>query len=475
NETSGDGNHHYRIKVENQSQTTVPSIDGSGHWEIVPNSMIANKADSGGSTKTIADLDKDKVNVGRRVNSGHGLTGGSTLESDVTLKVVTDANSPALSVSEGGIALEVINDLTTGGVDRVLSAEQGKVLKQLIDNVGSGGVLRLLKIDEKYAENTSIGVLTANGKDIVVGKMLFQPVLYLQGIRQAEDTYTVDLQTGLITLKNAYANFSVTWIVEDTYLPHIKFSFDTLNLLMASEEMKSRIELGDVIKILGESDPDDGDHRLVKCENVKRLNGVQLADNKWLNEVPNTRVKSINNELTTKSDNNRRDLLNIVGGLGTNGGGREYTFVQDPGQKTAGKFYLDQNTMGIYKCVATTSSVNNDSSFEKIDLDATTAKLQNLHGMWRTFYTKDPSMTEGVSVDVEPSWIIAVVIFQRRGPVGIQQSTTIVRGGQTEHFTMAINSISPTTYTAFGIGFKNNSFYMNNQDFAIYSVTALYL
>ena len=34
----------------------------------------------------------------------------------------------------------VVNDLTTGGVDRALSAEQGKELKKLLDQGGTGGI-----------------------------------------------------------------------------------------------------------------------------------------------------------------------------------------------------------------------------------------------------------------------------------------------------------------------------------------------
>ncbi|MBQ7215572.1 MAG: hypothetical protein IJP54_05635 [Synergistaceae bacterium] len=36
-------------------------------------------------------------------------------------------------------AIEVVDDLTTGGTEKALSAEQGKVLKKLIDNISAGG------------------------------------------------------------------------------------------------------------------------------------------------------------------------------------------------------------------------------------------------------------------------------------------------------------------------------------------------
>ncbi|MGL5188754.1 MAG: hypothetical protein ACRC7S_03715, partial [Cetobacterium sp.] len=150
-------------------------------------------------------------------------------------------------------------------------------------------------------------------------------------------------------------------------------------------------------KILGDSSRYDGGQHLRIVETTSKLNGVALGNGLFLNEVPNSRLKTTEE----KAVYNRRDLLNIVGGLGANGGGREYTFIQDPGQKTAGKFYLDQNTMGIYKCVTNTSSVNNDSSFEKIDLDATTAKLNNLDKVTKVNINKILNVEESFNTNIK--------------------------------------------------------------------------
>lgn len=374
NQTKGDGFAHYRKKVANSSSTSVPALDGSNHhWEIVPNTMIADKANTGGSNLSIKDLDTNKANKSIKIKGGNGLSGEGTLNSDVTLQIQTI--SPALVATAAGLDLTVINDFVTGGVKVPASAESVKVLKQLIDSIGTGGVMRLLRTGDTFASTDKLGTLTAGGTTIVVGKTLYEPVLYLDGVRISSDMYNVELVSGLITLNTPYSKtYDCIWVVEDGYPNHIKFAFPTLNLLIASAEVKALINLGDVIEILGEGDADDGDHRLVKCENIKKLNGVDIGSGKWLNEIPNTRIKTISD----KSNLNRRDITNIVGGTGANGGEREYSFIQDAGQKVAGKFYLDRNTNGIYKCVRTTNSVNNDSSFVKVDLDATLDKLQNL-------------------------------------------------------------------------------------------------
>lgn len=204
------------------------------------------------------------------------------------------------------LKLNVVDDLLTGGVKRPLSAEQGKVLKQLIDAIGTGGVAKLMRKAELLGEYDYIGNLPASGTSIATGKQLFNPNLYLDGVKMNKNQFSVELQTGLITLTKAYSDkYDVTWVVEDDMTPHIKFCFPTMNLLIASEDMKGRIQLDDVIKILGTSEADDGGHYLVKCESTAKLNPVELSAGKYLNEIPNTRIATLKGEI----DKNKSDIL----------------------------------------------------------------------------------------------------------------------------------------------------------------------
>ncbi|MBR8701170.1 hypothetical protein IX289_000073 [Fusobacterium sp. DD1] len=55
------------------------------------------------------------------------------------------------------------------------------------------------------------------------------------------------------------------------------------------------------------------------------------------------------------------------------------TFIQDSGQKTKGKFYLDRNTGKLYRCVNNTNSTTNSTdNFQDISLDTVSDKLDNL-------------------------------------------------------------------------------------------------
>lgn len=62
-------------------------------------------------------------------------------------------------------------------------------------------------------------------------------------------------------------------------------------------------------------------------------------------------------------------------GIGHNG----IYYIQDVGSKEAGKIYLDKTQEGVWKCLNTTSSINNTSDFERIDNMTLDDKLRNLY------------------------------------------------------------------------------------------------
>ncbi|MGL5746010.1 MAG: hypothetical protein ACRCXX_12810 [Cetobacterium sp.] len=322
-----------------------------------------------------------------RIKSNSEVGDGSVAGSDgtfwnivediaLTNRLNTMKNNLDTAIASKVSKTDIVQDFGVGGVEKVPSAELFNALYQIVSNLQGGSSLKSkLTVERMLGIDSGVKILNKGAKTIVSDKgFFFAPKLYIEGQLCHSDKYTLDAVGGIITLTDAYSlTEDVPYQIFDEYPSDIKFAIDTV-LLLTGSNLKDELVVDDVIKILGDSSRYDGGQHLRIVETTSKLNGVALGNGLFLNEVPNSRLKTTEE----KAVYNRRDLLNIVGGLGANGGGREYTFIQDPGQKTAGKFYLDQNTMGIYKCVTNTSSVNNDSSFEKIDLDATTAKLQNL-------------------------------------------------------------------------------------------------
>ncbi|MGL5049330.1 MAG: gp53-like domain-containing protein [Fusobacteriaceae bacterium] len=234
-------------------------------------------------------MDTKKADKSTQVIAGGGLTGGGTLASNSTFNVVSQ--DEGIIVNEDNIKLNIVDDLSTGGVRRALSAEQGKVLNTKINAMGSGGISTMMRNSEKMAEPVYTGTLPSGGKTIAVGVKLFNPILHLNGIRIEENKYSVELTSGTINMIDIYSpEADIVWVVEDTMDYHVSFCFPSLSLLVSDEGMKARIKLGDVIKILGASEADDGGHFLVKCESASKLNGVDIGSGRWLNEIPNTRM-----------------------------------------------------------------------------------------------------------------------------------------------------------------------------------------
>lgn len=252
------------------------------------------KLDSGGYEGTASDLKNlidSKPNT--EVVAGQGLK-ATQVENIVTVSI--ESENEGIIVNENNIKLDVVNNLFDGGVNKALSAEQGKVLKQLIDAIGSEGTWKFLKKSRILELNEYVGILNAGSVDIVAGKYLHNPKLFLDGILIDSDMYSItDAESGHIVLNEYYANYEVTWFIEDQLPYYIKFSYPTLNLLIVDGPTKSSINEGDVIEILGESEANDGDHRLIICQSTEGLNSVVLREGLYLNEIPNSRPsKKIN-------------------------------------------------------------------------------------------------------------------------------------------------------------------------------------
>lgn len=91
---------------------------------------------------------------------------------------------------------DIVNDLTTGGTNKVLSAEQGKALKALIDTLNESNHSHTNKdILDGISKNGSTGNLQFNGKEltgetgIAIGTSLEQANTYTGKLRIVVEDY----------------------------------------------------------------------------------------------------------------------------------------------------------------------------------------------------------------------------------------------------------------------------------------------
>lgn len=249
-----------------------------------------------------------------KILPGNGLQGGGTLESDRTLSV-KPADDGIIS-GASGIRLDLIQVLTSDSTTQAVSGRVAKTLNERIDAITSGGEVRKIRVAEVYSDMAYEGELPSGQVLIAVGKPLFRPKLFIDGTLIPKSWYTVDLVTGTITLSAPYSDaeelptFKAKWNVLDEFEVAVKFSYPTLDALVASVDMKSRVNIGDIIQILGEVEAFDGGDRKVKCEATEGLNGVNIGTvetPKWLNEVPNSRPEL----LRALIDANKSDILSV--------------------------------------------------------------------------------------------------------------------------------------------------------------------
>lgn len=297
------------------------------------------------------NLKFDKSNLSDSTNSSSSLTAATSKALMSAMQLAQSAKDLADNNKLNKIDyLDIVNDLITGGARKALSADMGVVLNARIDSIVNGGARSLYLNSEEYGERRFTGTLNAGSKDISISKLIYNPTLYLGGIRIPNELFTVDLATGHISLKKPYdSSNNWEWEVIDKYPYHIDFCYPTLNLLLNSEA-KNDIVIDNVIKILGETTEDDGDHRLVKCESRAGLNAVTLAPGKYLNEIPNTRPKS---KLDRGGYNGTaQDIINMINNLNVcpyrvgdilttkNSGNPAVTWTGTTWKKLEGRFLL---------------------------------------------------------------------------------------------------------------------------------------
>ncbi|WP_270749659.1 hypothetical protein [Fusobacterium hominis] len=230
-----------------------------------------------------------KVDNGLKTKLDKGGYGGTAQD----LKREIDGKEPAFS-KKSGFNKDKTSVFTERDSDKLFTQEGANDLyiafKGLVDTAGGNGNS---VINSKSFENIEYRKdIVDNTRIIDIGRRLYTPTLFLDGIRIDESFYDVDLELGIFTLTEPYAKYEFTAVVIDKLPVHIRFSYPTLKQLQVDEQTKDLINLNDVIEIRGELQADDGEHRLVKCESSAKLNAVAIGNGKYLNEILNTRISN---------------------------------------------------------------------------------------------------------------------------------------------------------------------------------------
>ena len=104
-----------------------------------------------------------------------GEADGGTIDRLVELVAAINENKGSIDalVSDHVAKDDIVNDLTTGGVDKVLSAEQGKALKALLDGLSGSSHAHANKTVLDGVGEDGSGDLTYNGKTLGETGMAF--------------------------------------------------------------------------------------------------------------------------------------------------------------------------------------------------------------------------------------------------------------------------------------------------------------
>ena len=91
------------------------------------------------------------------------------------------------------------------------------------------------------------------------------------------------------------------------------------------------------------------------------------------------------NEISIIGNNSKKELESKMSEINNKfnaiaGGQINPNFIQDPGEKRIGEYYLDKNTGKLFRCIRTTSSIVNSSEyFKDMSIDSIVNRLENFY------------------------------------------------------------------------------------------------
>lgn len=394
NTSAGDGYHHLRIKVAEAGDDTIPASDGSGYWKLVPNSMISTKAESGGSTKTLKELeDSIKTGIdGAKVSivAGDGLEGGGS-SGEITLKIKT--KSPVFTLDRDGLGINIASTPSEGGTDKVMSAEAGKQLGDQITQMGealdqmqasklnlvSGNGINIvngeagrstISIKKQVGATGEALLLDGNGLGIRVvndlssgganvpmsaeaGKQLFQKITTIksgmtnrviyQGVLGANATSITapsELHEPALYLDGVRIDPQSFQVAGRTLTLNYNYSPKFSTVWIIEDFVPSTVPLNAMEAALLSVHENEAT-RAMETERMKNM-------------LDNFQLYALNTfgiDLTKSSIDSSRSEGDLI------------RYIQDSGLKVAGKYYIDKNTDIIYRCIKSTDITENNPEF----------------------------------------------------------------------------------------------------------------
>ena len=118
----------------------------------------------------------------------------------------------------------------------------------------------------------------------------------------------------------------------------------------------------------------------LETEKNSNIEALKEAYNNEIKKLDGDVKKVVTKYLKENTDTFNGEIVKLTDILkGVTGGKVNLNFIQDPGEKRIGEYYLDKNTGKLFRCIRTTSSIVNSSEyFKDMSIDSIVNRLENL-------------------------------------------------------------------------------------------------
>ena len=118
----------------------------------------------------------------------------------------------------------------------------------------------------------------------------------------------------------------------------------------------------------------------LETEKNSNIEALKEAYNNEIKKLDGDVKKVVTKYLKENTDTFNGEIVKLTDILkGVTGGKVNLNFIQDPGEKRIGEYYLDKNTGKLFRCIRTTSSIVNSSEyFKDMSIDSIVNRLEIL-------------------------------------------------------------------------------------------------
>ena len=294
--------------------TRKVAVDKAGDNPVqLQNGLWANESAS--DKKILEELDK-KYDKGTNTELLNQFPTASDLIAEVTKKLTVDPSfegdfNTLLDMINGKLNIaDLSQSMSNSSSTTAPSAAVFKQLVDLVQSIAEGGTGAIVPQDNTPV-HVEEGTLPKSSTSIISSaRVLYNPILAIEGQVLPRTEYSFVTNTGVITLNKAYSDtIDVKYVLIDVFPTDIRFIADTVGSIAAAPYASS-LAVGDVIKILGKTTKYDGGGHLRIVASSSGLDGVAVGD-KYLNKVPysdgkeiyDTLLTSINSKVSTTTFN----------------------------------------------------------------------------------------------------------------------------------------------------------------------------